>query len=330
MSFDFSKTATFVPFVFVGAKCFYVIFVFGLFSSDVVNWSTDHTPSSDKLQLTTNAFDRVLMILMIDFVLLECQLDKLVLHSSEMNSKSTTNSACHEINIGIDIFSAICLVAFAKKKSLVPSITAFEQYSFNIFEVVWVATAFVVLSCDVSHLYRPDSFGEHGFVHRLKISQNYANLFTITVLASTWTSPCVHTILHTMDFYSFVMRVFVYVCFVGFRFYVSGVLSQAILVSPMPTRLILSWIMLVPSPVIYISLLFPVGFHLIFMATYAKKKPILPLHLHTNPTYTDSLPTPLDFADNSDIVTKLKILERQQAIEPYTPTSTKRRFGSLF
>ena len=325
MSFDFSKTATFVPFVCVAAKCFYVLLVFGLFSADVVDWSTDHTPSSDKLQLATNAFDRVLMVLMIHFVLLECQLDRLILHS-----KPTTHPACHEINIGIDIFSAICLVAFAKKNSLDPPITAFEQYSFNVLEIVWVATAFVLLACDVSHLYRPDSFGEHGFVHRIKTSQNYANLFVVTVLASTWTSPCVHAVLHTMDFYSFVVRVLVYVCFVGFRFYVAGVLSQTLLVSPMPTRLILSWIMLVPSAVVYISLLFPVGFHLIFVASYAKKKPILPLHVQTNPTHTDPPPTPLDFADNSDIVTKLKLLERQQAIEPYAPTSAKRRLATLF
>ena len=330
MSFDFSKTATFFPFVWMTAKCFYVLALFGLFSSDTVDWSNARAPSSDQLQLTTNAFDRFLMGLMIHFVLLECQLDRLITRSEELNSKPTTNFSCNDIRIGVDIFFAACLVIFAKKNPLVIPITALDQYTFNILEIVWVVSAFVVLACDVSHLYRPDAFVEHGFVHRFKTSQNHATLFTITILASTLTSPCVHSILHDMDFYSFVVRVLVYVCFVGFRFYVAGVLCQTLLASPMPTRLVLGWIMLVPLVGVYIALLLPLGLHFSFISSNTRKKPLLPLQLPTNPTHADSLPIPIDFADNSDIVTKLKMLERQQAIEPHNGTSAKRRLTALF
>jgi len=332
MTFDASKTETFIPFLWVVGKSCYFLTLFGLLSVDIVNWSGDHSVSKDGLQLPTNTFDRCILIFMLHFVLIETQVDRFITRRNESFNKSCIGTLlAGEIRLCVDIFFSICILICAKKQSPIILISSADTYASYAFYCVWLLVFCTVFTCEMLHVYRQEALLETPFVSTVKSQQNVVHIVMITLLSFSFTSPHLQLVLHNMEFPDFIIRVLVYTFFVCFRVYTTTAsMSSLILACPIPARAQLGWILIIPTTLVYVAACVPFLFHLILFTSVSRKKSILPTHIpQTDPTPLVT-PTTLDFIDHSDIISKLKILERQQAIEPHSNTSTKRRTAALF
>jgi len=87
------------------------------------------------------------------------------------------------------------------------------------------------------------------------------------------------------------------------------------------------WMILVPSIMVYIGFVVPFVTYIVIFSRAFKMQTILPIQAHNlivSPGITDSIMLPSD-----DFMTKLKNMEKQQAVD-YTSNTKRRQGGSLF
>jgi len=271
------------------------------------------------------------MILMLHFVLIETQVDRLVTRRNELFNKSSIGAllVC-EIRLCVDIFFAICVLVSAKKQPPILVISSADTYASYTFYCFWLLVSCTVSTCEMLHVYKQEALMENVFANRVKAQQNVMHVAMITLLSFAFTSPHVQLVLHDMEFPDFILRVLVYTFFVCFRVYTTTASMLSLHVSPIPARAQLGWILMIPTMLVYVAVCAPFLFHVIFFTTSGKRKSALPTHIPQSDVLQEAVPPILNFIDHTDILSKLKILERQQAIEPHSTTSTKRRTVALF
>jgi len=95
MSFDITKTETFVPFLGIILKTVVVAALFGFFSIDVRNWQTGQPEGGDgkametSVSLHTDFSDRVLAVVILLLVLYKLGMDLYVVSRSDVTQKVT-------------------------------------------------------------------------------------------------------------------------------------------------------------------------------------------------------------------------------------------------
>ena len=222
------------------------------------------------------------------------------------------------------------MLVSAKKQPHNTLISSADTYTCCAFYCFWLLVSTIVLTCEMLHVYRQEALLENIFATRVKAQQNAIQIVMITLLSFSFTSPHVQLILHDMEFSDFLLRVLVYTFFVCFRVYTTTASMSLLHMSPIPARALLGWIVMIPTILVYIALCVPLLFHLVFFTASVGKKGVLPTHIPQINLAQDTTPPVLDFVDHSDIISKLKLIEKQQAIESHTSTSTKRRTVALF
>jgi hypothetical protein len=97
--------------------------------------------------------------------------------------------------------------------------------------------------------------------------------------------------------------------------------------SPLQNSSLFGWLILAPSIVVYIGFVVPFAVYIVIFSKTLKRQAILPTQAHKNVT----LPPANDpiLLQNDDFMTKLKNMEKQQAVD-YNSNTKRRQGGSLF
>jgi len=325
MSFDFSKTETFIPFLWIFGKFVFFIILVSLFSSIVLDWSV----GADRGLHHMNIYDRLILISILQFVLFERQIDTLVTGKNEtffrngVGVHSTAN-----MNLFRDVFIGFGVLFYSKNKPVhVYDNGLVDEYIFYSAQTLWVLASYVIFIYEIMQAVRSDISSSSLISQKIKINENIIQLVVVTMLTLSLTNPLLSGVCNTMSFSDFCVRVFLYTCYVCARFYLYGISSHNMFMSPLLNISLFGWMILVPAIVVYIGFVVPLVTYIVIFSRISKKQPILPIQAQKNmvsPGITDSILLPSD-----DFMTKLNNMEKQQAVDCSSKTK-RRQGGSLF
>jgi len=325
MSFDFSKTETFIPFLCIFGKLIFFIILVSLFSSIVMDWSVGVDSGLNHM----NVYDRLILISILQFVLFERQIDTFMIGKNDtffrngLGIHSTAN-----MNLFKDVFIGFGVLFYSKKKPVhAYDSRLVDEYIFYSAQSLWVITSYVIFIYEILQAVKNDIISSSLISQKIKINENIVQLVVVTMLTLSLTNPLLSGVCNTMSFSDFCVRVFLYTCYVCLRFYMYGMSNHNMFMFPLLNISLFGWMILVPSIVVYIGFVVPLVTYIVIFSRTPKKQPVLPIQVQKNmatAVITDSILMPSD-----DFITKLKNMEKQQAVD-YTSNTKRRQGGSLF
>jgi len=126
MSFDITKTETFVLFLWIILKTVVVVALFGFFSTDVRNWKTGQPEGGDgkamepSVSLPIEFSDRLIAVVILLLVLCEHGMDLYVVSRSDVTQKVTRKTLTgFNTHIITNIFVGVCLLHSVKARNYV-------------------------------------------------------------------------------------------------------------------------------------------------------------------------------------------------------------------
>jgi len=115
MTFDLSKTETFIPFLWISSKFVFFMILVSLFSSIVMEWSVVAPSTGDRGLQHMNVYDRLTFISMFQFVLFERQIDTLMtLKNDTIFRNSTGIQSTSTMNLFKDFFIGFGVLFYSK------------------------------------------------------------------------------------------------------------------------------------------------------------------------------------------------------------------------
>ena len=329
MSFDISKTETFIPFLWISGKFVFFMILVSLFSSIVMEWSVVTPSPSDRGLQHMNVYDRLIFISILQFVLFERQIDTLMTRKNDTIIRNSTGvQSTSTMNLFKDFFIGFGLLVYSKSEPVhIYHNGLVDEYIFYSTQALWVFTSYVVFIYEILQVVRNDMNNSSLITQKIKINENIIQVVVITMLTLSLTSPLLTSVCSTMSFSDFCIRVFLYTCYVCARFYLYGISSHNMFMSPLLNMSLFGWMILVPSIMVYIGFVVPFVTYIVIFSRAFKMQTILPIQAHNlivSPGITDSIMLPSD-----DFMTKLKNMEKQQAVD-YTSNTKRRQGGSLF
>jgi hypothetical protein len=325
MSFDLSKTETFIPFLWIFGKFVFFMILVSLFSGAIFDWSL--VGSGDVT--TMNIYDRLILVSILQFALFERKIDILVTRKNDMIFRNnTTQCVSSNINLFNDLFIGFVVLFYSRNKTWNPDKhDIVDEYVFYTTQWLWIVMSYVIFSYEILQVVRNDTSAGSLVGQKLKINENIIQVVVITMLTLSLTSPFLINICSTMSFPDFSMRVLLYTCYVCTRFYLYGISNHNLFISPLQNSSLFGWLIFVPSTMVYVGFVLPFAVYVIILTRVLQKQPMLPMHTQKNIV-------PLATSDavllqNDDFMTKLKIMEKQQAVD-YTSNTKRRQGGSLF
>jgi len=315
MSFDISRTETFIPFLWIFGKYIFFIILVSLFSSIVLDWSLVAPSTSDHM----NVYDRLILISILQFVLFERHIDTLM---TRKNDTIFRNHSTANMNLFNDFFIALGVLFYSKSKPLHLVDGLVDEYIFYSAQALWVVASYIIFICEILQAVSNDVKHSNWIGQKIKINENIIQVGVITMLTLSLTNPLVSSVCNTMYFSDFCVRVFLYTCYVCARFYLYGISSHNTFMSPLLNISLFGWMILVPSIVVYVGFVVPFVTYTVVFSRMFKRQAILPMQApagNTDPIVLQS----------DDFMTKLQNMEKQQAGD--CTSNTKRRQGaSLF
>jgi len=232
------------------------------------------------------------------------------------------------MNLFKDFFIGFGVLLYSKSKPVhVYDNWHVDDYIFYSAQALWVITSYVVFIYEILQAARNDMNSSNSIGQKFKINENIIQVVVITMLTLSLTNPLLSSVCNAMSFYDFCVRVFLYTCYVCARFYLYGISSHNMFMSPLLNISLFGWMILVPSIVVYIGFAMPFVTYIVIFSRMFNRQTILPIQAQKNVVssgITDSILLPSD-----DFMTKLKNMEKQQAVD-CTSNTKRRQGGSLF
>jgi hypothetical protein len=281
MSFDITKTETFVPFLWILLKTAVVLTIFSLFSENA-----HRTGSMGKDEAHTvgpmQFLDRLLTILLVSLVLCERGVDLYIVSRSDITQKVTrktlTGLNTHIIN---DFFGGFCLQHYVRANGAQCTQSTWLLCTGGLWCVLGLAM-FVFethLKRRTLHHEQPRSDQESKTQGNMGRMVHFASPFVlytsmVLLLAISLTSSCLLQIFNDMPSVQLCVRLLLYACYVCCRCYTQGMPGDSI-IEEMPNIVLLGWIVLLPVLAVYAAILITVAAYARLLSTPSKKNTML-------------------------------------------------------
>jgi len=358
MSFDITKTETFVPFLWILLKTAAVLTIFSLFSEHAHR--TGSMGKNEALAIgPMHLVDRLLTVLLVTLVLCERGVDLYVVSRSDTTQKVTrktlTGLNTHVIN---DFFGGFCLQHYVRANGAQCTHSTWLLCTGGLWCIMGLAM-FVF----ETHLKRKTLHHEHAKSDQesraegsLGSMARFASPFMlymsmVFLLAFSLTSSCLLQMFNAMPSVELCMRLVLYACYVCCRCYTQGMPGESI-IQEMPNIVLLGWIVLLPVLALYAAIVITVAAYARLLSTPGKKNAMLlpitynvtsvaavvhpaaqvqlpPAHVHEN--HQRSAPDD----SNAEFLAKLQNIEQSMQVVGASPVSkpshvSKRRQVPLF
>jgi len=301
MTFDISKTETFVPFLWILAKTATVITLFSLLSADVLHWKIDNaalsTPDATPMQrISTSAFtdvwDRFIAVLLLLLVLCERGMDMHIANRSEVaqnvTKKTLTGLNTHVLN---DIFVFFCIVHSVQTQNIGNSACAVGRYGHLLASGLWFICGFSFFLMETKlkrallH-YDQDKGRRYGSHTWQAASPILCYIGVVLLMALSLTSPCLHQVYFEMTYTEYCLRLILYSLNVCGRCYTQGVPGDSF-VHEIPNVVLFGWLVLLPTACVYLSMAVCTAAYLRFVTSLTNSRKntsmILPIHVTDAP-----------------------------------------------
>ena len=279
MSFDISKTETFIPFLWIFGKFVFFMILVSLFSTSVFDWSLLPDPVSDG---GGYIYDRLILISMLQFVLFEKKINTLITGKNDTVFRNNTIPyLTSNINLFNNLFVGFVLLSYSRSKLVLHSkYGVFDEYVFYTTQWLWISTTYVIFSYEIFQVVQNNSSTSSLVGQNLRINENMIQVLVITMLTLSLTSPLLCSVCNTISFPDFCVRVFLYTCYVCARFYLYGISSQNLFMSPLQSSSLFGWLILAPLIVVYIGFVVPFAVYIVILSRTLQRQAILPTQAH--------------------------------------------------
>ena len=274
MTFDISRTETFVPFLWILAKTATVISLFSLLSVDVLHWKIEKSTLSP-LNLTSTATisttgftegsDRVLSVMLLLLVLCERGMDVYISNRSGVAQKVTKKTLTGlNTNVVSDIFVSFYVVHSARTQDTRNSLCAETHYGHLLTSGLWFISGLSLFLMQTRLkrtmlYYDEDNARRHGSHTCVEDGRYGVRLIlcyvgVVFLMALSLTSPCLHHVYSEMTYTEFCLRLILYSLNVCGRCYTPGVPGDSF-VHEMPNIVFFGWLVLLPRACVYLSII---------------------------------------------------------------------------
>jgi len=303
MTFDITKTETFVPFLWIILKTVVVMGLFGLFSNDVRNWTTGPGEADGKTVepsavMSGEFSDRLIAVLILLLVLCERGMDLYVVSRSDVTQKVTRKTLTGlNTHIITDIFIGFCLLHSVKTRTY----KCTQRFWLMTTSCLWFVLGISVFVYE-THLKRKVLHHEYDkqrnatnpknvieYIHSLSPLLLYVGMVFLMLVSVT--SLCLHLVYSEMLHVEFCFRLLLYASYVCCRCYTQGMPGDSI-VEEIPNLVLFGWILLLPVALLYIGMSFSIAAYVRLLSTPVRKNTaILPLAAsHVSAALTTSVP----------------------------------------
>jgi len=286
MTFDVSRTETFVPFLWILLKSITVLSLFSLISAGALCWDVveviRETPNAtvDATISTlppTRVWDRLIAVVLILLVLCERGMDMYVASRSEVSQKVTkktlTGLNTHIVN---DIFVFFCLVHTIKTRRLAISPCMAGSYGYQLASGLWFIAGLALFLCEtklkrrVLHHEQERARRGSGNGSMSDIIQTASPVLcyvgVVFLMAISITSPCLYVVYTDMAYTEYCLRLMLYASYVCGRCYTQGTPGESY-VDEMPNLVLFGWLVLLPIALVYTSLVVSLAAYIRFVMT---------------------------------------------------------------
>jgi hypothetical protein len=274
MTFDVSRTETFVPFLWILLKSITVLSLFSLISTAALCWDvvdvvreTPHATVGATVSTlpATRVWDRLIAVVLLLLVLCERGMDMYVASRSEVSQKVTkktlTGLNTHIVN---DMFVFFCLTYTVKTQRLPVSPCMAGSYGYHLTSGLW-CIAGLALFLGETKLKRKMLYHEQERARRASgngstldaiqtASPVLCYVVIVLLMAISLTSPCLHVVYTDMLYAEYCLRLMLYASYVCGRCYTQGTPGDSY-VDEIPNLVLFGWLVLLPMAVVYSSLM---------------------------------------------------------------------------
>jgi len=275
MTFDVSRTETFVPFLWILLKSITVLSLFSLISASTLCWDivdvVRETPNATvgatiSTLPAARVWDRLIAVVLLLLVLCERGMDIYVASRSEVSQKVTkktlTGLNTHIVN---DMFVFFCLTYTIKTQRLSVSPCMTGSYGYHLTSGLWFLAGLALFLCETK-LKRKVLYHEQDRARRasgngstwdaiLIASPVLCYMVVVLLMAISLTSPCLHVVYTDMPYAEYCLRLMLYASYVCGRCYAQGTPGDSY-VDEIPNLVLFGWLVLLPIAVVYSSLMF--------------------------------------------------------------------------
>lgn len=272
MTFDISRTETFVPFLWILLKSLTVLSLLSLLSAGALSWDvvgilreTPNAAADAAVPVSTlvDVWDRLIAVALLLLVLCERGMDIYVASRSEVTQKVTkktlTGLNTHIVN---DIFVFFCLMHTVKKQHLPAPACVAGSYGYLLASGLWFVTGFSLFLFE-NRLKRKVLYHEQEKTRRCSGSGGTWDLIqtaspvlcyvgVVFLMAISITSPCLHAVYVEMAYAEYCLRLMLYASYVCSRCYTQGIPDESY-VDEMPNLVLFGWLVVLPIAFVYTS-----------------------------------------------------------------------------
>jgi len=270
MSFDISKTETFIPLLWIFAKTVVIVLMFNTISAHYT------LPIADTALKSIPVFDRIVFMLILQMVVMEQKLDMCIIKSSDVGQKIAHKTLVGlNIHVITDVFFAFCLRLFVREHRTVGD----SDYVFVLFYLMWFLFGCVFFCHEI--LQQAGVGGKDNSVRLLPkkcrlVQQNVLYILGIFLMTASVSAPSLAETFAHMPNTEYYLRLFLYAFCVCCRCYTQGIAGAVMFSHDMPNMIIFGWTILVPTWLLYVYIM-------VSLASYMR----LFSALHSTHAYTD-------------------------------------------
>jgi len=354
MTFDISRTETFVPFLWIILKTITVITLFSLFSADVLRWKVA-IPESHELGAAgihisplSDAWNRLIAVLLLLLVLCEHGMDMHIVSRSDVTQKVTkktlTGLNTHIMN---DVFGCFGLVYAVGTQQVA---CTQGHNGLLLASGLWFVSGgcLFVMETQIKrkHMHHEQERARRPVWQGADLpeviqvaSPVLCYIGVVFLMAVSVTSPCLHHVYAEMAYSEFCLRLLLYAFYVCGRCYTQGIPGESY-IDEMPNLVLFGWLMLLPVALVYTSIAVSVAAYVRLMTSPSTTRkgasssllpsnvtdiimptPALPLAPYTAAiqSHPDSERPKLG-ENNADLMTQLQNIEKSMQMQQQ-PTS---------
>jgi len=296
MSFDISKTETFIPLLWIFAKTVVVVVMFNTISTHYTLPIVD--ASADTAHRGIPVFDRIIFMLILQMVVMEQKLDMCIIKSSDVGQKIAHKTLVGlNIHVITDVFFAFCLRLFVREHGA----TGDSDYVFVFFYLMWFLFGCVFFCHEI--LQQTGTGGRDNSVRLLckksrLVQQNILYMLGISLMTASVSAPSLAETYVHMPNAEYYLRLFLYAFCVCCRCYTQGIADAVMFSHDMPNMIIFGWTILVPTWLLYV-------YAVVGLATYMRLFSALhSTHVHTD-DYSSFIPLTQDLLQGDGAVSLL-------------------------
>jgi len=265
MSFDISKTETFIPLLWIFSKTVIIVVMFDVVSVHAhrVHPELSTITAADTVRDSTGipVFDRVVFMLILQLVVMEQKMDMCVIKSSDVGQKIAHKTLVGlNIHVITDIFFAFCIRLFVRQRT---ALHDENDYVFVLFYVLWFlfGSAFFCHEINTNTPGPPLGPSHDGALiggswgsakKQQLLQQNILYIVGIFLMTATISSPSLCNTYTHMSNLEYYVRLFLYAFCICCRCYTQGVVGAVGFTHDMPNMVIFGWIILVPIWLLYV------------------------------------------------------------------------------